>query len=52
MAVERLGLTERLCPKEAEQVVPSFREAESDADGRHERSEYLYRPNQPKSDGR
>ena len=52
MAVERLGLTERLCPKEADEVVPSFREAEPDADGRHERSEYLDRPNQPKSDGR
>ena len=52
VAVERLGLTERLCPKEADEVVPSFREAESDADGRHERSEYLDRPNQPKSDGR
>ena len=43
MAVERLGLTERLCPKEADEVVPSFREAEPDADGRHERSEYLDR---------
>ena len=28
VAVERLGLTERLCPKEADEVVPSFREAE------------------------
>ena len=51
VAVERVRLAERLCPKEADEVVPSFREAEPDDDRRHERSQYLERPNQPSSDG-
>ena len=50
VAVERLRLTERLRPKEADEVVPSFREAEPDDDRRHERGEHLDRPDQPKSE--
>ena len=51
VAVERLGLTERLRPKEADEVVPSFREAEPDDDRRQEGCEYPERPDQSNSDG-
>ena len=52
MPVERLGLTKRLRPKEADEVVPSFCEAEPDNDRRHERGEHLHRSDQPKPDHR
>ena len=52
MAVERLGLTERLRPKEAEQIVPSLGEAEPDYHRRREGGEDLDGPNQAKLQGR
>ena len=44
--VEGLGLAERLCPDEADELVPALGEAEADDDRRDERREQLERADQ------
>ena len=46
MAIERLGLAERLRPQEADELVPARREAKSDDHGCQERCQHLEGPDQ------
>src|SRR5262245_9443222 len=52
VAVERVRLTEWLCPEQSDEPIPPLREPEADDDRRHQRGKQLDGPSQGPRDGR